>query len=804
MMERVITLYRHWIAAEAVKGSAPFWSDTPSFPQTNLLRYATQLPTLVGVGTGVGVDPIKPVFQGMWFALLFVVVEGYQYLGIRDKQLDRLLRKKDNVDLLRRYRDAQFHSQEDPIALHLLAYRARQELQSWAHEVSVAFKSFFDSQANEFTYTSPTWEQFYKPVPKSYYRSHNCGALREYDIDSEVWLSGWCHRIRDHGGLLFIDLRDHYGLTQVVADPDSEAFKLAEMLRSEWVVRVSGKVRRRPSGTENPDLPTGAVEVYIHQVEVLGPAGELPMPVFGDQEYPEETRLKYRFLDLRREHLHRNIMKRGAIIDSIRRRMKEQGFFEFQTPILTASSPEGARDYLVPSRIHPGKFYALPQAPQQFKQLIMVSGFDRYFQIAPCFRDEDARADRSPGEFYQLDIEMSFVTQDEVFAAVEPVIRGVFEEFGNGKPVTQKFPQISFAAARRAFGTDKPDLRNPLVIHDVTEIFRNSDFGLFAKTIAADPLVRVWAIPAPNGGNRAFCDRMNEWAKGEGQPGLGYIFWRDGDEGGAGPIAKNLGSDRVSFLKRELNGRLGQFVRVPVPPEEQLNIALFPSEQFPLEVADKYRQLRPEGLLDGDAVFFVMGKPLDIYKFAGLARTRVGDELKLVQKDRFEFCWIVDFPMYEWNEEEKKIDFSHNPFSMPKYPLDLFLSLDPKDKDAAQRIMAIQYDIVCNGVELSSGAIRNHRPDVMKKAFAIAGYDESLLEQKFGGMLHALSLGAPPHGGIAPGIDRIVMLLCGEENLREVVLFPMNQRAEDLMMGAPAEATPKQLRELHIRVVKPE
>jgi aspartyl-tRNA synthetase len=635
------------------------------------------------------------------------------------------------------------------------------------------------------------------------YRSHTCGALRATDIGGDVRLSGWCHRIRDHGGVLFIDLRDHYGLTQVVADPDSPAFKVAETLRSEWVVRIDGKVRRRPGGTENPELPTGEVEVYISEIEVLGRAAELPLPVFGDQEYPEEIRLKYRFLDLRREHLHQNIMKRGEIIDSLRRRMKAQGFFEFQTPILTASSPEGARDYLVPSRLHPGKFYALPQAPQQFKQLIMISGFDRYFQIAPCFRDEDARADRSPGEFYQLDLEMSFVTQDDVFDAVEPVIRGVFEEFGDGKPVTQRFPQISFAAARRAFGTDKPDLRNPLIIHDVTNVFRDSGFALFARKISADPKIRVWAVPAPKGGSRAFCDRMDSWAKEEGQPGLGYIFWRDGDDAGAGPVAKNLGPERTAQLKRELNGRLGQLVRVPVPTEEQTTIEAALAESFPLEVANEYRSLRPNGLVDGDAVFFVMGSPNDIYKFAGAARTKVGEELNLVVKDRFEFCWIIDFPMYEWNEEEKKIDFSHNPFSMPKYPLDLFLALDPNDHDATQKILAIQYDIVCNGVELSSGAIRNHRPDVMKKAFAIAGYDESVLEEKFGGMLHALSLGAPPHGGIAPGIDRIVMLLCGEENLREVVLFPMNQRAEDLMMGAPSEATPKQLRELHIRMVKP-
>ncbi len=548
------------------------------------------------------------------------------------------------------------------------------------------------------------------------YRSHNCGALRASDIGQTVRVAGWCHRIRDHGGVLFIDLRDHYGLVQCVADPDSPAFKAAETLRSEWVVRIDGRVRARPAGTENSEMPTGAIEVFATEIEVLGPAGELPLPVFGDQEYPEETRLKYRFLDLRRERLHANVIKRGQIIDSLRRRMKEQGFFEFQTPILTASSPEGARDYLVPSRLHPGKFYALPQAPQQFKQLIMIAGFDRYFQIAPCFRDEDARADRSPGEFYQLDIEMSFVTQDDVFAAVEPVLRGVFEEF--------------------------------------------------------------------SGGNRAFCDRMNSWAQGEGQPGLGYIIFGETDTlrivheeieksrgikpqslppaVGRGPVANNIGPERTQAIRSQL------------------------------------------GLGVGDAVFFVAGKPRDFVKFAGPARNRIGEELGLVAKDRFELCWIVDFPMYEWNEEEKKIDFSHNPFSMPNLPVEEFLALDPNDSEKLLSLKAIQYDIVCNGVELSSGAIRNHRPEVMKKAFAIAGYDESVLEQKFGGMLRALSLGAPPHGGIAPGIDRIVMLLCGEDNLREVVLFPMNQRAEDLLMGAPSEATPKQLRELHIRLNLPD
>lgn len=593
------------------------------------------------------------------------------------------------------------------------------------------------------------------------YRSHTCGALRESHIGETVRLSGWCHRIRDHGGLLFIDLRDHYGLTQIVADPESPAFKVAEKLRSEWVVRIDGKVRKRPEGTLNADLPTGAVEVFATEIEVLGQAGELPMPVFGDQEYPEDIRLKYRFLDLRRDRIHGNIIKRGRIIDSIRRRMKEQGFFEFQTPILTASSPEGARDFLVPSRIHPGKFYALPQAPQQFKQLLMVSGFDRYFQIAPCFRDEDARADRSPGEFYQLDIEMSFVTQQDVFDAVEPVLRGVFEEFAGGKKVTPKFPQIAYADAMKMYGTDKPDLRNPIKMQDVSKAFRGSGFKIFAKILETLGNA-VWAIPAPAGGNRAFADRMNAWAQGEGQPGLGYIFWREGEDGGAGPLAKNIGPERTTAIRDQL------------------------------------------GLKVGDAAFFLAGKPKDFVKFAGPARTKIGEELNLIAKDVFEFCWIVDFPMFEWNEEEKKIDFSHNPFSMPNIDAGEFLKLDAKDEDRLLALRAIQYDIVCNGIELSSGAIRNHRPDVMRKAFAIAGYGEDVLEAKFGGMLRALSYGAPPHGGIAPGIDRIVMLLCGEENLREVVPFPMNQQAEDLLMGAPSEVSQKQLRELHIRLSLPE
>lgn len=598
------------------------------------------------------------------------------------------------------------------------------------------------------------------------YRTHTCGALRPSDVGQSVRLSGWCHRIRDHGGVLFIDLRDHYGLTQCVVDSDSKAFQAANAARSEWVIRIDGRVRTRPAGTENPDLPTGTLEVYIDDLEVLGPAGELPMPVFGDLDYPEETRLKYRFLDLRREKLHANIMKRGAIIDSLRRRMRDGGFFEFQTPILTASSPEGARDYLVPSRVHPGKFYALPQAPQQFKQLTMIAGFDRYFQIAPCFRDEDARADRSPGEFYQLDIEMSFVTQEDVFQAVEPVLRSVFEEFAEGKRVTGTFPRIPYAEAMLKYGVDKPDLRNPLIIADVTAAFAREDvaFKAFKGVIASGGVVR--AIPAMGAATqpRSFFDKLNDFARAEGAPGLGYIIFEDdgGTLTGKGPIAKFI------------------------PAEVQALIA------------------EKTGTKAGDAVFFSAGTEAKAAALAGKARIRIGDELGLSDKDQYAFCWITDFPMYEWNEDEKRIDFSHNPFSMPNFDREAFLALDPADAETILNIKAFQYDIVCNGTELSSGAIRNHRPDVMEKAFGIAGYGVEVLEEKFGGMLNALKLGAPPHGGIAPGIDRIVMLLCGEQNLREVVLFPMNQRAEDLMMGAPAEATPKQLRELHIRLNLPE
>jgi aspartyl-tRNA synthetase len=586
------------------------------------------------------------------------------------------------------------------------------------------------------------------------YRTHTCGALRERDIGQTVRLSGWCHRIRDHGGVLFIDLRDHYGITQCVADPDSPAFKDAEKLRSEWVVRMEGRVRRRPEGTDNPELPTGTVEVYVADIDVLGAAGELPLPVFGEQEYPEDIRLKYRFLDLRREKLHQNIMTRGAIIDSMRARMKGQGFFEFQTPILTASSPEGARDFLVPSRIHPGKFYALPQAPQQYKQLLMMSGFDRYFQIAPCFRDEDPRADRLPGEFYQLDVEMSFVTQEDVFAAMEPVIGGVFEEFSGGKPVTRNWPRIPFAEAIRKYGSDKPDLRNPIVMQDVSEHFRGSGFKVFARLLE-DAKNQVWAIPAKGGGSRAFCDRMNSWAQGEGQPGLGYIMWREGNEG-AGPLANNIGAERTAAIRTQL------------------------------------------GVGEGDAAFFVAGDPEKFWKFAGLARTRLGEELDLIDKDRFELAWIIDFPMYEYDEENKKVDFSHNPFSMPQGGLEALQTQDPLS------IKAFQYDITCNGYEIASGGIRNHRPEAMVKAFEIAGYGEKEVVDRFGGMYRAFQYGAPPHGGMAAGVDRIVMLLCGTTNLREISLFPMNQQAMDLMMGAPSEATTKQLRELHIRLNLPD
>jgi len=587
------------------------------------------------------------------------------------------------------------------------------------------------------------------------YRTHTCGELRAGNAGEGVRLSGWIHRKRDHGGLMFIDLRDHYGLTQLVLSPETPGFDLAERLRAESVVRIDGQVLARSAETLNANLPTGEVEVRVTALDVLSEAAELPVPVFGEPDYPEELRLKYRYLDLRRESLHRSIVLRSRVIDSVRRRMIDQGFLEFQTPILTASSPEGARDFLVPSRLHPGKFYALPQAPQQFKQLLMVSGFDRYFQIAACFRDEDARADRSPGEFYQLDLEMSFVTQEDVFATMEPVLHGLFQEFADGKAVTPyPFPRIAYRESISKYGTDKPDLRNPVIMQDVSEPFRGGGFGLFARMLE-ETKNAVWAIPAPGGGSRAFCDRMNAWAQGEGQPGLGYIFWREGEEGGAGPIARNIGPERAEAIRAQL------------------------------------------GLKVGDAAFFVAGDPKVFYKFAGLARTRVGTELDLVAKDRFDFCWIVDFPMFEFNEEANHVDFSHNPFSMPQGELEALLTQDPLD------ILAYQYDIVVNGVELCSGALRNHKPEIMLKAFEIAGYPAEEVERQFGGMLNAFRYGAPPHGGMAPGIDRIVMLLAGAENIREVIAFPLNQQAQDLMMNAPSEVMDKQLRELHIRLAPP-
>jgi len=584
------------------------------------------------------------------------------------------------------------------------------------------------------------------------YRSHHCAALTAADVGADVRLSGWVHRKRDHGGVLFVDLRDHHGITQIVADSDSPALPALEAVRVESVITIDGTVKARAAGTVNQNLATGEIEVFARSVTVQSAAQELPLPVAAEQDYPEDIRLRYRFLDLRRERVHANMMLRSGVIASIRRRMIEGGFTEFQTPILTASSPEGARDYLVPSRVHPGKFYALPQAPQMFKQLLMVAGFDRYFQIAPCFRDEDARADRSPGEFYQLDFEMSFVTQEDVFAAIEPVLHGVFEEFARGRAVTPApFPRIAYRDAMLRYGNDKPDLRNPIEITDVSEHFRGSGFGIFARLVEAGSVVR--AIPAPGAGarSRKFFDDMNDWARREGYTGLGYVNIKDGEP--AGPIAKNHGPEATARLIEAL------------------------------------------GLGPDDGVFFAAGKEADAAKLAGMARTRVGEELGLIEQGVFKFCWIVDFPMFEWDEDNKKVDFSHNPFSMPQGELEALETKDPLD------ILAYQYDIVCNGVELSSGAIRNHKPEIMYKAFEIAGYSQDRVDASFPGMINAFKYGAPPHGGSAPGIDRIVMLLADEPNIREVVLFPMTQKAEDLMMNAPAPATPKQLRELSIRVV---
>ena len=583
------------------------------------------------------------------------------------------------------------------------------------------------------------------------YRTHSCGQLRSNHVGSNVKLSGWVFRKRDHGNLLFVDLRDHYGITQVVVNRDSQAFKLIEGVKLESVICIEGVVDSRGTDRVNPELSTGEIEVKASSVVLLSEAAEVPFPIFGNTEYPEDIRLRNRFLDLRREKLHANIVLRSQVIASLRRRMIESGFMEFQTPILTASSPEGARDFLVPSRVHHGKFYALPQAPQMFKQLLMVAGFDRYFQIAPCFRDEDARADRSPGEFYQLDFEMSFVTQDDVFAAIEPVLSGVFDEFSRGRSVTAPpFPRITYKDAMLKYGSDKPDLRNPIEIVDVTEIFKDGPFAVFAKSIEAGGVVR--AIRAPEAGTkpRSFFDSANQWSKDEGFAGLAYINFKNGDGGG---IAKNIGPDRVAQLVAKL------------------------------------------GLGPNDGVFFACDKPATAAKLAGLVRMRVGNELGLIEQNAFKFCWIVDFPMYEWDEIEQRVIFSHNPFSMPQGEMEALETKDPLD------ILAYQYDIVCNGIELSSGAIRNHKPEIMYKAFEIAGYDRSVVDEQFKGMINAFKYGAPPHGGSAPGVDRIVMLLADEPNIREVILFPMNQKAEDLMMGAPSHVSEKQLRELRIAIV---
>jgi aspartyl-tRNA synthetase len=587
------------------------------------------------------------------------------------------------------------------------------------------------------------------------YRSHTCAELNKSHVGETVRLSGWVHRVRDHGGLLFIDLRDHYGVTQVMADPDSPVFAEIEKVRSEWCIRIDGTVKARDESLVNPKIPTGEIEVFIRDIEFLGQSEELPLMVFGEQEYPEETRLRYRYLDLRREKMQNNMLLRSNMIRSIRNRMWDQGFNEYQTPIITASSPEGARDFLVPSRLHPGKFYALPQAPQQFKQLMMVSGFDKYFQIAPCFRDEDPRADRSPTDFYQLDMEMSFVTQQDVFDTIAPVIAGVFEEFGKGRKVdaADEWPQISYKDAALWYGSDKPDLRNPIKMQVVSEHFAGSGFAIFAKLLEQEG-TEIRAIPAPTGGSRKFCDRMNKFAQGEGLPGMGYIFWREGADGmeAAGPLAKNIGPERTEAIRQQL------------------------------------------GLGVGDAAFFLGGKPKSFEAVAGRARNVIGEELGLIDKDRFAFAWIVDFPIYEKDEETGKIDFEHNPFSMPQGGMDALLA-DPL------AVKGYQYDLACNGYELVSGAIRNHKPEIMFKAFEIAGYGKDEVEKRFGGMVNAFQYGAPPHGGCAAGIDRMVMLLADEANIREVIMFPMNQRAEDLMMSAPSEPMNDQLMELGLRVI---
>ena len=587
------------------------------------------------------------------------------------------------------------------------------------------------------------------------YRSHTCAELNIEDVGSEVRLSGWVHRIRDHGGVLFIDLRDHYGMTQVLCDPDSPVFTEVENVRSEWCIRIDGTVKARDNELRNLKIATGDIEVFVRDIEVLGASAELPLIVFGDQEYPEETRLRYRFLDLRREVMQKNIKLRADVIASIRRRMWDIGFKEYQTPIITASSPEGARDFLIPSRLHEGKFYALPQAPQQFKQLIMVSGFDKYFQIAPCFRDEDPRADRSPTDFYQLDMEMSFVTQQDVFNTVSPVISDIFKEFSEGKAVDspENWEIISYRDAAIWYGTDKPDLRNPIRMQDVSTHFKNSGFAIFSNILEKDG-TEIRAIPAPGGGSRKFCDRMNSFAQKEGLPGMGYIFWRDneGQMEAAGPLAKNIGPERTEAIRSQL------------------------------------------GLSVGDAAFFLGGSPKTFQRVSGKARDVIGHELNLIDTNRFAFAWIVDFPIFEKDDETGKIDFEHNPFSMPQGGLDA-LNADPLN------VLGYQYDLACNGFELVSGAIRNHQPELMFKAFEIAGYNEDEVRRRFGGMVNAFQYGAPPHGGCAAGIDRIVMLLANQENIREVIMFPMNQRAEDLMMGAPSEPTSEQLMELNLRTI---
>ncbi|MDT8856804.1 aspartate--tRNA ligase [Paracoccaceae bacterium Fryx2] len=630
------------------------------------------------------------------------------------------------------------------------------------------------------------------------YRSHTCAGLNRSHVGQDVRLSGWVHRVRDHGGVLFIDLRDHYGITQVIADADSAAFAGLEAVRAEWVIRIDGVVKGRDAGLVNPKLPTGEIEVYAKGFTVLGAADELPMPVFGEVDYPEETRLTYRFLDLRRDKLHGNMMLRSNVVRSMRQRMWDQGFTEFQTPIITASSPEGARDFLVPSRLHPGKFYALPQAPQQFKQLIMVAGFDRYFQIAPCFRDEDPRADRSPTDFYQLDIEMSFVEQADVFAAVQPVVQGIFEEFAPEKKVYADWPLIAYRDSLKWYGSDKPDLRNPIRMQEVSEHFRGSGFAIFAKLLENEG-TEVRAIPAPGGGSRKFCDRMNAFAQKEGLPGMGYIFWRDRGDNPSGPSREDIG-----------NG-WGMGPVDPTDPTQRqaaLEVGLFYDDraQTWMEAAGPLaKNIGPErteairqqlGLGVGDAAFFLGGKPEQFEAVAGRARNEIGRELKLTEENCFRFAWIVDFPMYE-KTDEGKIDFSHNPFSMPQGGLEA-LNGDPL------KVYAYQYDLACNGYELISGGIRNHKPEIMFKAFELAGYPASEVEKRFGGMVKAFRYGAPPHGGCAAGIDRIVMLLADEANIREVIMFPMNQRAEDLLMGAPSEPLNAQLRELGLRVVPKE